>query len=77
MFKELLRQEILIQEISELTAKVLNSKKVKKIKKLVKEKGEDDIILTFHLGKNFCEVHTERGRKKHFLASFKWVRKGE
>ena len=76
MFKEILIQETLVKRIGELVAKVLNSKEAKEIKKLAKERGDKEIIITLYLNKNLGEVYT-KNKKKQFLASYKWVGKEE
>ena len=76
MFKEILIQETLVKRVGELVAKVLNSKEAKEIKKLAKERGDKEIIITLYLNKNLGEVYT-KNKKKQFLASYKWVGKEE
>jgi len=76
MFKEILIQETLVKRVGELVAKVLNSKEAKEIKKLAKERGDKEIIITLYLNKNLGEVYT-KNKKKQFLASYKWVSKEE
>ena len=76
MYKEILIQEVLVKRIGELVAKTLNSKEAKEIRKLAKERGDKEVIITLYLNENLGEAYT-KDKKKHFLASYKWVSKEE
>jgi len=76
MYKEILIQEVLVKEVGKLVAKVLNSREAKKIRKLAKERGDKEVIITLYLNENLGEAHT-KDKRKHFLASYKWIGKEE
>jgi len=73
MYKEILIEEVLIKRIGELVSKTLNSKEAKEIRKLAKERGDKEVIITLYLNENLGEAYT-KDKRKYFLASYKWIK---